>query len=811
MDTYLSKFHRCLSAFTLAGLLAGTAAAQPVQPLTLDRIMADPDWIGPAIGAAWWSWDGRSVYYSRKRTGADVHDLVALNLPDGGQPGSPRILDAAARAGMDAAEPVFNAARTQMAFIRTGDVFVRDLGTGALTQLTRTLTAADDLQWSDADALTWRSGNDWFGWTAERGVGQIAALLAEDAPAAAPESDPLREHQLRLFETLRRTRERRDARREQEAQWQREDPTRTSPPVYLGTQVSIYASALSPDGRWLLVVTEPNSADTGRGGQMPRYVNESGYEDTEAVRTRVGRNPPPGHTFWLANVQDGTLRELALDGLPGISDDPLAQLRRTAGQPSLNGPRPLRVESRGAAGMAWNTASRAVALMLHSVDNKDRWLVSIDPETARVNTEHRLSDPGWINWDYNQFGWLPGAGGLWLLSEHSGYSHLYITTGNGRVDALTQGQWEASAPVHANGAFYFLCNRASPGAYEVCRVPARGGEVREVTASGGGIEAFVLSPDGTRLLLRHSGSYLPPQLALADVEGNGAVQPLTDTRSDAYKDHAWLQPEYVQVPSRHGAGHIHGKLYRPQQLQPGRQYPVVLFVHGAGYLQNVTRRYPNYFREQMFHNLLVQRGFIVLDLDYRASKGYGRDWRTAIYRQMGHPELDDYLDGIDWLVEHHQGDRARVGMYGGSYGGFLTFMALFRKPGIFKAGAALRPVADWRHYNHSYTSNILNTPDIDPEAYLKSSPIEYAVGLQDHLLIAHGMIDDNVFYQDSVLLAQRLIELRKDQWQMASYPLERHGYVHADSWYDQYRRVLELFERTLNPPAAESVRNAGVP
>jgi dipeptidyl aminopeptidase/acylaminoacyl peptidase len=220
-------------------------------------------------------------------------------------------------------------------------------------------------------------------------------------------------------------------------------------------------------------------------------------------------------------------------------------------------------------------------------------------------------------------------------------------------------------------------------------------------------------------------------------------------------------------------------------------------VHGAGYLQNVHARWPVYFREQMFNELLVQHGYVVLDLDYRGSEGYGRDWRTAIYRQMGHPELEDYLDGIDWLVETQQGDRERVGIYGGSYGGFMAFMALFRAPDAFHAGAALRPVTDWTMYNHGYTSNILNTPDLDPEAYAKSSPIEYADNLRGQLLIAHGMIDDNVFYQDSVRLAQRLIELRKDGWELASYPLERHGYVHPESWYDQYRRIFELFERTL--------------
>ncbi|HEX5488246.1 MAG TPA: prolyl oligopeptidase family serine peptidase, partial [Rhodanobacteraceae bacterium] len=126
-------------------------------------------------------------------------------------------------------------------------------------------------------------------------------------------------------------------------------------------------------------------------------------------------------------------------------------------------------------------------------------------------------------------------------------------------------------------------------------------------------------------------------------------------------------------------------------------------------------------------------------------------------------------------------------------------MALFREPGVFKAGAALRPVSDWTRYNHEYTSNILNAPDIDPEAYTRSSPIEFAEGLGDHLLIAHGMIDDNVFFKDSVMMTQKLIELRKRKWELAPYPLERHGFVHPDSWYDEYRRIHELFTRFVKP------------
>jgi dipeptidyl aminopeptidase/acylaminoacyl peptidase len=201
----------------------------------------------------------------------------------------------------------------------------------------------------------------------------------------------------------------------------------------------------------------------------------------------------------------------------------------------------------------------------------------------------------------------------------------------------------------------------------------------------------------------------------------------------------------------------------------------------------------------MFHTLLTRHGYLVLDMDYRGSRGYGRDWRTAIYRDMGGPELEDLADGVAWLVERHGVDPRRLGVYGGSYGGFLTFMALFKRPELFACGAALRPVTDWAHYNHPYTSNILNTPELDPEAYERSSPIELAAGLARPLLICSGMQDDNVLFQDTVRLAQRLIELGKEDWELAIYPIEAHGFVEPASWLDEYRRIFKLFRAHLLP------------
>jgi dipeptidyl aminopeptidase/acylaminoacyl peptidase len=778
-------------------LLAGLVHAQPAQPLTMEGIMADPDWIGPAVEDVWWRWDGKAAQYTAKRDGATIRDTFQVAI-DGG---TPVRMDGSARADLDATGAVYDPQGARSAFIRNGDVFVRNLRNGALTQLTRSNDEEALPQWGSDGALVWRVGNNWYRWDG-RSVAQAATIKAEDDPAQPPKADDLRDRQLRLIDTLKNDRARRDAARAQGEAWRRADATRAAPPVYLGKDVEIADSALSPDGRWLLVVTSAKGADAGTAGKMPKYVTESGYEEFEEVRVRVGRNAPLPHRLWLVDVANAKPSELKFDPLPGIGVDPLAALRKAAGKQPLKGNRDVRIETDNGGGgqsIRWSADSRNVAVLVRAIDNKDRWIATVDLAATALRPRHHLHDDAWINWSFNEFGWLRDGRTLWLLSEESGYSQLYtVDAERGSAQALTSGKWEVSQPALSTDGrrFYFLCNRRWPGHYQVCTARANGdGDVAEVTNTDG-IENFVLSPDGRTLLLRKSAAYMPPQLAVAEI-GDGAVRTLTDTRKPDYAALEWLQPEIVQVPSRHGAGTLWGKYYGPRTPEPGRKYPIVMFVHGAGYLQNVSDRYPNYFREQMFHNLLVQQGYIVLDLDYRASEGYGRDWRTAIYRHMGKPELEDYLDGLDWLIANKQGDRDRAGIYGGSYGGFMTFVALFQKPGVFKAGAALRPVSDWSQYNHEYTSNILNTPELDPEAYRRSSPIEYAGGLQDHLLIAHGMIDDNVFFKDSVMLTQKLIELRKDKWTIAPYPLERHAFSHADAWHDEYRRIYELFEATL--------------
>jgi dipeptidyl aminopeptidase/acylaminoacyl peptidase len=774
----------------IAALIALPAAA--ATPITLDQAMAHPDWIGTPAESAWWSWDGKQVFFKQKRVGSPLRDTFQAVA------GQPRRVGDAELSKLDSANVVYNRERTRSLLLRNGDLFERDLKSGALTQVTRGSNGLAAPQYSaDGRAVQFRVGHEWLVWDrASRLISPIAVPRASKDPAAAPDNDAMRAMQLRLITTLKRQKDDRDANRDRAEEERRADATRAPAPIYLGDKVVIEGSALSPDGRWLLLVTAPKAGEKGRVGKMPRYVTESGYEEFDDQRTRVGRNLPSPHLLKLVDLTTRKVHDLSFDALPGIAASGSVAMRAAQKIEPLKGNRPVRIADDGNS-LRWSANGAKAAVMVRAIDNKDRWIATVDLAAAKLNPVHRITDTAWVNSSYNDFGWLPDNGTLWYLSEESGYSHLYAMDASGKARALTTGKWEATNVTwSADGATaYLMCNRQTPGTFEVCAVSAKDAATREVTALEG-VERFALSPDERKLLVHYSSSYVPAQLATIPVSGGAAVK-LTDTRSADYKARTWIEPQYVAVPSTHGADPVWAKLYRPAQLEAGKKYPIVMFVHGAGYLQNVHKRFPNYFREQMFHNLLVERGYIVLDMDYRASKGYGSKWRTAIYRQMGHPELEDYIDGVNWLVANQQGDAKNVGIYGGSYGGFMTFMALMRAPDTFHAGAALRPVTDWTNYNHNYTSNILNTPDLDPAAYRKSSPIEYADQLRGHLLISHGMVDDNVFYQDSVRLTQRLIELKKDNWELASYPLERHAFVQPESWYDQYRRIFQLFERSL--------------
>jgi len=346
--------------------------------------------------------------------------------------------------------------------------------------------------------------------------------------------------------------------------------------------------------------------------------------------------------------------------------------------------------------------------------------------------------------------------------------------------------------------FYITSTEQHPGERHLYAMPVGGGARTKVTSMTGSNVGDV-SPDDSTIGMVYSYSNKPPEVYLAANTPGAAAKQITTSPSDEWRSFKWIDPQLITYKARDGVD-VYARLYTPELIGAKRDpsAPAVVFVHGAGYLQNAHKYWSGgYYREYMFNNLLASRGYVVLDPDYRASAGYGRDWRTAIYRHMGGKDLDDVVDGAKYLVEHEKVNAKHIGVYGGSYGGFITLMAMFTSPDTFAAGAANRPVTDWSHYNHGYTSSILNEPQSDPEAYRQSSPIYFAEGLKGALLINHGMVDTNVLFQDTVRLAQRLIELRKENWWVSMYPVENHGFEEETSWADEYRRILQLFEQHL--------------
>lgn len=796
-------------AFADAPQAQAAAPAATASKITLEQIMADPDWIGPPVEDEYWGVSGHNIYYKLKRKGSSILDLY--RVPAGG--GTPVKLDDAQLA--TATGPaVFDQAHDRAAYLLHGDVYVRDITTGTTRQLTRDDADKFGLQISsNGQLVSWAQGDDWYVWNAGTGVvSKAATLKTEDNPAKA-KPDQMERLQLSLFSTLREIKADKQAVREHDDALDAAIPSRAAAPFYLGDKAKVVMTSLSPNARWMLVVTQPKSYQRGKHPVVVHYVNDSGYPETEKARTYVGRNNPAPQSLVLLDLQSHKQYKLSVNDLPGIHDDPLhalrakriAQLKKEGHDDeavALKAPktRPVSVNfvavgESGFPAIVWSPNGNNLAVELVANDHKDRWIETVDFTHHKLVTQNRLTDPAWINWSFNALGWLPDNTTLWFESEASGYAQLFVKPLGGKSRALTGTGYEVSTPVVSPDGkwFYVRSNKQAPYDYDVYRVPVAGGALQQVTRFEG-VDGFQLSPDGSKLAVLHSSAYIPPQLAVVDSDGSNA-RDLTDTRTAKYKAYSKLftQPQFVKVPSSHGHFGIWAKYYQPANYDTSMKHPAVLFVHGAGYLQDVDKNWSYYFREQMFNNLLLQEGYVVLDMDYRGSAGYGRDWRDAIYRHMGHPEIQDLLDGKAWLVKNHDVDANRVGIYGGSYGGFLTEMALLTQPGKFAAGAAQRPPSDWTSYNDGYTSDILNTPQLDPEAYRISSPIEYARNLQDPLLINHGLIDNNVMPGDSIRLYQRFIELHKTHFWLSLYPMERHDFKHAADWYDEYRRIHDLF------------------
>lgn len=787
-------------------VVALSAPPQVDQALTLNQIMANPDWMGLQAKGAYWSDDSQSIYFARQAHGSPTRSYYQQSITD-------TVASELALNQLHAADQeygVLDNEKVRKAYIYQGNLFVKDLASSKVTQLTRQNTKVDGVRFLNNGDIAYWQGDNIFKIDHSSGLSeQLANIKMAAEPKGVQEpTSYIAKQQHRLIEYVALQQRNAKSKQQYKEALAKADPTMSAKTWYLGDAETVTELSLSPDGRYVLLsLRDKDYSWRAEHDIMPNYLGKDGYVDAVPARARVAEDTPPGERLVLLDLQTHSKKDITIEGLTGFDEEVLASVKaenaKAKGESynSEKSPRKIqRIQDWGwsQSAMQWSESGDKLAVMLEAVDNKDRWIATVDLTKGNLKTEHRLHDDAWINYNFNQYGWLPNSDSLYYLSEETGYSHIYLKAKGEKARALTQGQYVVSDITLGPKAqfIYYKANKSHPGIDNVYRVEIATGKDEQLTQWQGQLD-YSLSPDGKQLLLNASTRTRPAELFVQPL--NGEMKQLTDYTSDAFKNYAWQAPEVVAVPSSHGAGEVYARVYLPQgySKENADKYPAVIFNHGAGYLQNAHYGFSGYFREFMFHNLLAQQGYVVMDMDYRGSKGYGRDWRTAVYRQMGTPEVEDLKDGVSWMAANANVNAGKVGTYGGSYGGFLTFMALFNEPELFQAGAALRPVTDWAHYNAPYTSNILNTPDVDPIAYERSSPIEHAEGLKKPLLIMSGVLDDNVFFQDSVRLVQRLIELEKPMFETAIYPVEPHGFRQPSSWLDEYRRIHKLFEQEL--------------
>jgi dipeptidyl aminopeptidase/acylaminoacyl peptidase len=819
-------------------------AVQPLRSLTIDTIMRGPGLTGYSPRGLRWSADGQHVYFQWKQWSdaqEQDYDTWVANRDGSGLRKLSEQEAKSAPPSRDRAE--FSRDRKRAVFVDDGDVFLYESAAGRRRNLTSTTAAESNPRFTrDERHVTYVRGNNLFVQSLDDGsVEQVTNIVTSDEKGPnvslweekkeTASQQYLRAEERKLLEVIARRAAKREA---DEAKKKLAHPLK---PLELARRESVADLQLSGDGRYV-VVQLTIEAEKGKKAVVPAYVTETAYTTDIPSREKVGDaqetsrigsiSTANGAVNWLQHELDPAPGATAANGpanaavtgssaAAGTISTSAASAATTAQSVDANatqqaaaaGQRTELAQKSAAAAahrelgfgtMAWSDDGMHVVVPVRARNNKDWWLLAFDIVTGKTRVLATEHDPAWVRGpealDRPSFGFLADNETVWFLSESSGWMQLYsVPFGGGALHALTSGKFEIDDVALSSDRrfFYLTTSEASPYERHLYRMPVSGGARVQLTNTPGDHEAIV-APDDASIAEIYSYTNKPPEVFVARAAAGSASVRITTSPAPEFASYPWLDVPIVTIPARDGAK-LPARLFKPAGWQRGG--PAVIFVHGAGYLQNVHRWWSSYFREYMFHHFLMEHGYVVLDVDYRASAGYGRDWRTAIYRHMGGIDLDDQVDAATWLASDVGVNPKQIGVYGGSYGGFITLMAMFTRPGVFAAGAALRPVTDWAHYNDEYTSDILNTPQEDPQAYRQSSPIYFANGLEGELLICHGVVDTNVHYQDTVRLVQRLIELRKEHWNVAFYPVENHGFVEPTSWADEYKRIFALFERTL--------------
>ncbi len=427
-----------------------------------------------------------------------------------------------------------------------------------------------------------------------------------------------------------------------------------------------------------------------------------------------------------------------------------------------------------------------------SRDQRDLRLVTFDGREQR-QLIHEHSEP-WLNLD-GDTRFLKSGEILWS-SERTGARHLSLySEGGDEIRLLTSGDWVVTGVIGIDEErryVYFSSTIEGVSERHVCRVSLDGGDVERMTTAPGW-HSGVLSPDGVWLIVTSQARRSAPSVALVATDGSRTVTLCANEGATA-EELGLAVPEIVSFLAEDGT-ELFGMLYAPANLQPGQRYPVVVSVYGGPHVQRVSDDW--IATVDLRAQYLSQQGFGVLKVDNRGGFNRGLAFEAALNRNLGSVEVRDQVAGVRWLTANRAwADTSRVGVYGWSYGGYMTLMCMAKAPEVFSVGVAGAPVTSWDGYDTAYTERYMGTPRNNPDGYREASVMTHVEGLAGKLLIVHGMIDENVHFRHTARLLVALASAGKE-YELLVYPEERHMPRDQKGLEDQERKVFGYFAKHL--------------
>lgn len=415
----------------------------------------------------------------------------------------------------------------------------------------------------------------------------------------------------------------------------------------------------------------------------------------------------------------------------------------------------------------------------------------LDPDTGQKTELYTESQPSWVEF-FEDLHFFKDGGGFLLRSDKDGRRHLYHLDRNGReVKKLTAGDWDVqgiSLVDEKNGRVYFTSNKDAATESHLYRVRLNGANPEKLTGERG-VHRVEVSPGGSYFFDRHSSIDRPERLDLR--RGDGALaRRLGDSRSPEMDGYALGRAELFTIPASDG-WNLHASWILPPDFDPGKKYPVLFTVYGGPASPRVSNSFP-----PLSSFYLAQEGIIVLSVDHRGGGHFGKKGTALMHRSLGKWEIHDWVEAVRWLRAQPFVDPSRMGITGGSYGGYATCLALTAAADYFTHGFARAPVTDWHLYDSVYTERYMDTPAENPEGYEYGSVMTHAAHFKGVLFIEHGALDDNVHAQNSIQLIDRLIDLDKD-FSFMLLPKQRHGSTGKKREFSNRRYVAFWFRHFL--------------